>query len=63
MTVPTPERIKKARMQANLSVKEASQLVKVTERAWHYWERGGRIMTEGLWELFLIKIGKIKVGE
>lgn len=63
MTAPTPKRIKKVRKQVGLSVKEASKVVRVSERAWYHWERGERVMPLGLWELFLLKTKIISVGD
>ena len=63
MIPPTPKRIKKVRKQMGLSVKEASKVARSSERAWYHWEKGERVMPLGLWELFLLKIKIISVGD
>lgn len=46
------------RMKIGWTQSEAAALVRVTLRAWQWWESGDRKMPIGLWELFLIKAGK-----
>ena len=53
--MPTPEQIKAARESAKLSQEQAAELVRVTPRAWQFWESGARTMSEGTWELFTLK--------
>lgn len=72
---PTPEQIKAARLNAGLTQTEAARLVHATLRAWQSWEAPegqessiagailARRMHPGLWELFNIKIGKLRKGE
>jgi len=52
---PTPIEVLKARMDAELSVPEAANVVNVSRQAWRYWERGLRKMDPNTWELFTIK--------
>lgn len=56
MITPSPNDIKSARKAAKLTQKEAAQLMHVTERAWQYWESGGREMPHATWELFSLKV-------
>jgi putative transcriptional regulator len=56
MKSPTPEQIKKARLDAGLTQAQAAALVYSELRAWQYWEKGDRSMHPAFWELFNIKI-------
>lgn len=60
---PTPDEVRSAREAAGLTQTQAAELVRGTLRAWQGWEApagqpGARRMHPGLWELFLIKIGR-----
>lgn len=55
---PKPEQIKKVRIEAKLSRKEAGDLIGVAYRTWQDWELGTAKMRPQLWELFKLKIGK-----
>lgn len=61
--IPTPEEVRAAREAAGLTQTEAARLVHGTLRAWQGWEApegtpAARRMHPGLWELFLIRIGR-----
>ncbi len=56
-TNPTPEQIKKARMDAGLTQSQAADLIYSELRTWQHWEKGDRDMHPGLFELFVIKVG------
>lgn len=53
--MPTPEQIKKARMDAGLTQTQAGELIYKSCRAWQQYEKGDREMDLAYWELFLIK--------
>ena len=55
---PKPEQIKAAREAADLTQTAAAGLVHVKLRTWQDWEYSKSAMPLGLWELFLIKIGR-----
>ena len=60
MNNPTPEQIKQARKDAGLTQTQAAALIHKTCRCWQQYEAGDRKMDYALYELFLIKTGKIK---
>ena len=60
MKSPTPHQIMKTRMDAGLTQTEAGSLVYAALRTWQDWEYGNRKMSPANWELFTIKLGKIK---
>lgn len=51
----TPEEIKKARVNAGLTLREAADMVHVNIRTWQKWEAGEREMHPAFWELFTLK--------
>ncbi|MFJ3487095.1 hypothetical protein ACIPL1_27305 [Pseudomonas sp. NPDC090202] len=56
---PTPENIRKARHNAELSETAASDLIYVSRESWRLYENGKTNMKLGLWELFLFKTGQL----
>ena len=50
--MPSPADIKDARHRAGLTQSEAAYIVGAKERAWRYWESGGRKMDLAAWNLF-----------
>lgn len=65
---PTPAEIREARDAAGMTQTQAAQLIYSTLRAWQEWEAepkpdstAGRRMHPGLFELFLVKSGLMKV--
>lgn len=54
MTI-TAETVRNARLDANLTQREAANLIYVTERQWRNYEIGVTNMPKGFWELFRIK--------
>lgn len=54
MTITT-ETVRNARADANLTQREAANLIYVTERQWRNYEIGVTNMPRGFWELFCIK--------
>lgn len=52
---PSPDQIKKARLDAGLSQTAAGKIVYKDIRTWQNWEAGSHKMDPGLWELFLLK--------
>lgn len=52
---PTPQEIKQARLDADLSQAKAAMSVKVSTTTWRRWEYGDRKMSEGYWDLFNIR--------
>jgi DNA-binding transcriptional regulator YiaG len=55
MSTPDAAQIIARRKQADLTQKEAAQLIYSKERTWQDWEAGVAKMHAGLWELFCIK--------
>jgi DNA-binding transcriptional regulator YiaG len=53
---PTPAEIKRKRLSAGLSRKEAGELIGVAYRTWQDWELGTAKMRPQLWELFQMKV-------
>lgn len=60
MHSPTKEQVKATRESAGLTQAEAAALLYLTVKAWGAWEQGVRRMSPGYWELFNLKIKKIK---
>lgn len=56
---PTPENIRNARKNRNLSEQAASDLIYVSRQSWRLYESGNTQMKLGLWELFLFKTGQL----
>lgn len=48
--------VKQARTEANLTQRQAAELIYCTERQWRNYEIGVTNMPRGLWELFCIKV-------
>ncbi len=59
--MPTPDDIRSARKGAGLTQTNAATLVGAALRTWQEWEAGDSRMHPGLWELFLIKAGKLSL--
>lgn len=55
----TPEAIRAARQAVGMTQTEAAALIYSTLRTWQDWEAGKAQMHYGLWELFVIKAGKL----
>ena len=55
MNYPTPEKIKKSRLDAGLTQSQAAALIYSALRTWQHWEEGDRSMHPALYELFTIK--------
>lgn len=51
----TTEIVKQARLDANLTQRQAAELIYCTERQWRNYEMGVTNMPRGFWELFCIK--------
>jgi DNA-binding XRE family transcriptional regulator len=56
---PTPQNIRKARKNRNLSESAAGELIYVSRESWRLYEKGTTKMKLGLWELFLFKTGQL----
>lgn len=52
----TTEIVRQARTEANLTQRQAAELIYCTERQWRNYEIGVTNMPRGLWELFCIKV-------
>lgn len=57
----TPTEIRTARESAGLTQQQAATVVHVGTNTWRHWEAGRSPIHPGLWELFLIKTGKIPI--
>jgi putative transcriptional regulator len=55
MSNPTPEQIKKSRMDAGLTQTQAASLIYSELRTWQHWEKGDRSMHPAFFELFKLK--------
>ena len=56
----SPHQIRAARKAANLTQREAADLVHVSVDAWRHWEHGIRPINRTAWELFKILTGDRK---
>jgi DNA-binding transcriptional regulator YiaG len=56
---PSPAAIEAERRRAGLTQSAAAALVQGSLRGWQQWEAGDRKMHPGLWELFLLKTGRL----
>jgi hypothetical protein len=56
---PTPQNIRKARLNMSLSESAAGELIYVSRESWRLYEKGTTQIKLGLWELFLFKTGQI----
>jgi DNA (cytosine-5)-methyltransferase 1 len=62
MKQPTPAEIIKTRKDAGLTQTQAAALIYSALRTWQHWEKGDRVMHQGLFELFKIKIRRLEDG-
>jgi len=60
VTAPDPADIRAAREEAGLTQSEAAAIVRGSLRTWQQWEAGDRHMHPGLWELFTIKVQRMR---
>ena len=60
---PTPEQIKKSRLNAGLTQAQAAAVIHKKLLAWQRYESGDRSMDCALYELFLLKTGQIDIGQ
>lgn len=58
---PSPADVRAMREDAGLTQKEAAAEVYVDLRTWQKWEGAERTMPAGLWELFLLKTGVLRL--
>ncbi|WP_426237557.1 hypothetical protein [Pseudomonas sp. TWP3-2] len=56
---PTPQNIRMARKNVNLSETAAGELIYVSRESWRLYEKGDTKIKLGLWELFLFKTGQL----
>jgi transcriptional regulator with XRE-family HTH domain len=54
--IPTPAKIRAARLAARLTQSQAAELVCSKLRTWQQWEAGDRGMHPGLWMLFELRL-------
>ena len=59
----TPDDIRQARTAAGLTTAQAAALCFVSQRAWQYWESGGRPMPMSAWTLFNLRKPKSKATQ
>jgi DNA-binding transcriptional regulator YiaG len=59
----TREDVKAARASAGLTQAAAARLISNSIDNWQNWEQGRNSMRLGLYELFLLKTGKLAVGK
>lgn len=60
---PTPDQIRAARELAGLTQTEAGEKIYASLRAWQDYEGGQRRMHPAIFELFLLKVRQLPVGE
>ena len=60
---PTPEQIKKSRLNAGLTQAQAAAVIHKKLLAWQRYESGDRSMDCALYELFMLKTGQIDIGQ
>lgn len=60
MNSPSPAEVRAVRMENHLTQVAAAAMVHVTPNAWEKWEQGARRMPPATWELFLLKLKKLK---
>lgn len=63
MNNPTPEQIKKSRLNAGLTQDQAAAVIYKKLLAWQRYESGDRAMDAAYYELFLIKTRQIEIGQ
>lgn len=56
---PTPQNIRQARKNVNLSETAAGEVIYVSRESWRLYEKGTTQIKLGLWELFLFKTGQL----
>jgi len=60
---PSIDAIFGSRMNARLTQAAAAAMIYAGTRTWQQWEAGDRRMHHGLFELFLLKTGQVKLWE
>ena len=60
---PTPEQIKKSRLNAGLTQAQAAAVIYKQILAWQRYESGDRVMDAAYYELFLIKTGQLEIDQ
>ena len=58
---PSPAEVRAAREAAGLTQTEAAAAIYSTLRTWQDWEAGKARMHPGLWELFGLKVARLKM--
>ena len=58
--MPTPQEVKALRLESGLTQTKFAELTGYKLRICQLWESGGSKMNTGIWELYQIKLGKIK---
>ena len=61
MRSPTPEQIKKSRLNAGLTQAQAAEVIHKRILAWQRYESGDRSMDCALYELFMLKTGQMNL--
>lgn len=56
---PTPQNIRRTRLSLRLSETAAGEVIYVSRESWRLYEKGTTKIKLGLWELFLIKTGRL----
>ena len=59
---PAPSRIKREREHSGMTPKQAGDLVHVSAEMWKKWETGATRMHPAFWELYRIKLDRIRRG-
>lgn len=57
---PSPEEIARTRHDKGLSIADACALIHTTQKTWSAWESGDRRMHPAFWELFTVKIERVR---
>ena len=56
MKTPSADEVRRARVSAELTQREAAECVHMTVRGWQHYEQGLRKMHPAVWELFNLKV-------
>ena len=59
--MPTPQEVKALRLESGLTQTKFAELAGYKLRICQLWESGDSEMKTGIWELYLIKLGHIKL--
>lgn len=59
-SVPTGAELRDKRMELGFTQAKCAEMVRVNRYTWQQWESGRRTMHPAFWELFTIKLSRIR---